>query len=105
MGWQKRSYGRRYYSSREHAFIICGISKGLYSKACQKCYDADKTEEKSEGHEFRKKFGGSSKIMEASAIMKIVEDTFCHCCFIIDVIVGDNYSTMRDFLKHPSICA
>ena len=38
MGWQKRSYGRRYYSSRQNAFIIGGRSKGvigmfLYSKA------------------------------------------------------------------------
>ena len=47
MGWQKRSYGRRYDSSIGHAFIMGGISKGiigmiLYSKFCQNFDDVDK---------------------------------------------------------------
>ena len=47
MGWQKRSYGRRYESSSGHDFIIGGRSKGimetvLYSKACSKYDAADK---------------------------------------------------------------
>ena len=29
MGWQKRSYGKRYDSSRGHTFIIDGRSKGI----------------------------------------------------------------------------
>ena len=50
MGWQKISYGRRYYSSSRHAFIIGGGSKGvigmvIYSKACRKC---DATEKRGE---------------------------------------------------------
>ena len=44
MGWQKRSSGRRYDSSRGHAFIIGARRKGIirmvfYSKACCK-FDA-----------------------------------------------------------------
>ena len=47
MGWQKRSSGSRYDSSSGHAFIICGIIKGiigmvLYSKAYLKCDTAEK---------------------------------------------------------------
>ena len=47
MGWQKRSYGRRYDLSSGHAFVIGKISKGiigmfLYSKAFQKCDAGDK---------------------------------------------------------------
>ena len=47
-------------------------------------------------------FRGSSKSMEVSAILKVVEDALYNCLFIIDVIVSDNGSTMRAVLKHPS---
>ena len=40
--------------------------------------------------------------MEASAILKMVEDAFYNRFFIIDFIVSDNDSTMRALLKHPS---
>ena len=50
----------------------------------------------------QKIFEGSSKSMEASAILKIVEDAFYNCFFIIDVIVRDNASTMQAVLKYPS---
>ena len=40
--------------------------------------------------------------MEASAILKMVEDAFYNCFFIIDVIVSNDDSTMRAVLKHPS---
>ena len=40
--------------------------------------------------------------MEASAILKMVEDAFYNRFFIIDVIVSDNDSTMQAVLKHPS---
>ena len=43
--------------------------------------------------------------MESDAIMKMVEDTFLHRCLIIDAIVSDDGSTMRDVIKHPSIVA
>ena len=79
MGWQKRSSGRRYDSSSGHALIIGGRKKGiigmvLYSKACRKCESAEKKGEEAEEHEFPKNFKGSSKSMEASAILKMVED-------------------------------
>ena len=107
MGWQKRSSGRRYDSSGGHAFIIGERSKGiigmvLYSKACQKCDAAEKRREEAEEHECPKNFEGSSKSMEASAILKMVEDAFYNCFFIIDVIVSDNEITMRAVRKHPS---
>ena len=41
--------------------------------------------------------------MEASAILKMVEDAFYNRYFIVDVIVSDNNSTMRAVLKHPLI--
>ena len=41
--------------------------------------------------------------MEASAILKMVEDAYYNRFFIIDVIVSDGDSTMRAVLKHPSI--
>ena len=40
--------------------------------------------------------------MEAYAIMNMIEDKFHHRCFIIDLIVSDNASTMRAVLKHTS---
>ena len=41
--------------------------------------------------------------MEASTILKMVEDAFYNSFVIIDVIVSDNDSTMRSVIKHPSI--
>ena len=81
MGWQKISYGRRYDSSSGHAFIIGARSKGvikmvLYSKACRKFYAAEKRREEAEEHECPKNFEGSSKSMESSEILKMVEDAF-----------------------------
>ena len=77
MGWQKRSSRRRYDSSSGHAFIIRERSKGiigmvLYLKACRKCDAAENRREESEEHECPKTFEGSSKSMEASAILKMV---------------------------------
>ena len=91
MGWQKRSSGRRYDSSSGHAFIIGGRSKGvigmaLHSKAWQKCDSAEKILEEAEEHECPKNFEGRSKIMEDSAILKMVEDAFYNCLFIIGVV-------------------
>ena len=40
--------------------------------------------------------------MEASEILKMVEDAFYNCFFIIDVIFSDDGSTMRAVIKHPS---
>ena len=99
MGWQKRSSGRRYDSSSRHAFIIGARSKGiirmvLYSKACRKCDAADNRGEESEEHECPKNFEGSSKSMEASAILKMVEDSFLNRFFVIDIIVSNDDSTM-----------
>ena len=39
---------------------------------CQKCDAAEKRGEEAEEHECKKNFGGSSKSMEASAILKMV---------------------------------
>ena len=108
MGWQKRSSGRRYDSSSEHAFIIGGRRKGiigmvLYSKACRKCDSAEKKGEEAGEHECPKNFEGSSKSMEASTILKMVEDAYYNRFFIIDVIVSNDYSTVQDVLKHPII--
>ena len=107
MGWQKRSSRRRYDSSSGHAFIIGASSKGiivmvLYSQACRKCDVAEKRREEAEEHECPKNFEGSSKIIEASTILNMVEDALYNRFFIIDVIVSDDDSTMRAVLKHPS---
>ena len=108
MVWQKRSYGRRYDSSSGHAFIIGARSKGvigmvIYSKACRKYDSAEKRGEEAEEHEFPNKFKGSSKSMEASVILKMLEDAFCDRFFIVDAIVSDDDRTMRAVLKHPLI--
>ena len=39
--------------------------------------------------------------MEASAILKMVEDALYNLFFIIDVIVSDNDITMQAVIKHP----
>ena len=41
--------------------------------------------------------------MEASAILKIVEDALYNLFFIVDVIVSDDDSTMRYVLKNTLI--
>ena len=43
--------------------------------------------------------------MEASTILKMVEDALYTRFFIIDIIVSNDDSTMRAVLKHPSIYA
>ena len=40
--------------------------------------------------------------MDASAILKMVEDALYNRFFIIDVIVSDDDSTMQAVLKDPS---
>ena len=40
--------------------------------------------------------------MEASEILKMVEDEFYNCFFIIVVIFSDDDITIRAVLKHPS---
>ena len=40
--------------------------------------------------------------MDASAILKMVEDAFYNRFFIFDVIVSDIDSTIQDVLNHPS---
>ena len=107
MGWQKRSSGRRYESSSRHTFIIGERRSGvigmfLYSKTCQKFDAAEKRGEEAEEHECPKNFKGISNSMEASEIMKMVEDYFYNRFFIIDVIVRDDDSKMRAVLNHPS---
>ena len=42
--------------------------------------------------------------MEASTILKMVEDAFYNHFFIIDVIVSDDNGTMRAVVNHPLIC-
>ena len=75
----------------------------LYSKACRNCDSAEKKGEEAEEHECPKNFEGSSKSMEASDILKMVEDAYYNRFFIINVIVSDDDSTMLAVLKHPSI--
>ena len=41
--------------------------------------------------------------MEASAILKMVEDAFYNRSFVVDAIVSNDDSTMRAVLKHPLI--
>ena len=74
----------------------------LYSKAFRKCDAAESIREEAEEHEFPKNFEGSSKSMEASVTLKMVEDALYNRFFIIDVIVSGDDSTVRDVPKHPS---
>ena len=74
----------------------------LHSKAWQKCDSAEKILEEAEEHECPKNFEGRSKIMEDSAILKMVEDAFYNCLFIIGVVFRESDSTMQAVLKHPS---
>ena len=39
--------------------------------------------------------------MSTDLILKMVEDVLHHRCFIIDIIVSDNGSTIIDVIKHP----
>ena len=99
MGCQKISYGRRYDSSSRNAFIIGDKSKGiigmvLYSKACRKCDGSKKRGGVLEYYECPNKFEGSSKNIEASAIMNMVDYAFYNLFFIIDVIVREDDSTI-----------
>ena len=75
----------------------------LYSKACRKCDDAEKRGEEVEKNECPKNFEGSSKCMEASAILKTVEDALYNRFFIIDIIVSSDGSTIKDVLTNLSI--
>ena len=75
---------------------------GLYSKACQNCDAAENRRKEAEEHECPKNFEGISKIVKDSAILKMVQDSFYNCFFIIDVIVSDDDSTMLFLIKHPS---
>ena len=43
--------------------------------------------------------------MEAAEILKMTEDAFQNRCYIIDVIISDDNSTMWSVLKNKSIGA
>ena len=108
MDWEKRSSVMRYDSSNRHAFIVSGISKGiigmfLYYNSFRERDSTYNREEVAEEHDFPKNFEGSFKIMEAAAILKMVEEAFHYLCFIIDGIVRNDDTTMQAVLKHPSI--
>ena len=75
----------------------------LYSKAFRKCDSAEKRGEEAEEHEYPKNFEEISKIMEASAILKMIEDALYNRDFTIEFIVSEDDSTMRAVLKHPLI--
>ena len=77
----------------------------FYSKACQKCDAADNRGEEVEEHDSTKNVQVRSKSMEAATILKMVEDALHDICFIIDVVVSENDSTMRAVIKHPPIGA
>ena len=74
----------------------------LYSKACRKCDAAEKRREEAEEHEHSKNFYGSSKIIEAYVILKMVEDAFYNRFFIIDVIISNYDIMMWAVLNNPS---
>ena len=74
----------------------------VYYKAWYKCDYAENRGGEVEEHDYPKNFDGSSKSMEASAILKMLENAFYNRFFIIDVIVRDYESTIRAVLKHPS---
>ena len=65
------------------------------------CDVAEKIGEEPEEHECPKNFEGSSKSMEASAILNMVEDEFYNCFLTIGVIVSNDDSTIQDVFKHP----
>ena len=75
----------------------------LYSRACRKCDSEEKRGEEAEENYLSKNFKESSKSMEASTILKMVEDAFYNRFFIVDVIVSNNDSTMWAGIKHPLI--
>ena len=75
----------------------------LYSKACRKCDAADKRGEEAEEHEYPNNFEGNSKRMEASYILKVVEDAFHNRFFIVDIVPGDNDITVQAVLDHTLI--
>ena len=94
-----------YDSYIRHASIIGGIYKGiidmvLYSKACQKCDAEDNRREEEEEHNTQKNFEGIFKIVNTGAIIKMVEDKFFLFCFIIDVILINDDSTIRAVVNH-----
>ena len=81
--------------------MIIGIV--LYSKACRNCDYKENRGEESEEHEFPKNLEGRSKSMEASAILKMVENAFYNQFSIVYFIVSNDKSTMRAVLEYPSI--
>ena len=74
----------------------------LYSKAFRNCGAVLKRVLEAEEYEYPNNFERSSKRMEASTILKTVEDAFYNRFFIIYVIVSDNDST-KTFCAQASI--
>ena len=108
MGWQMRSSGRKYASNSGHGFIVGGLTKQVigmvvYSKLCRVCLEAEKKKVPPAEHDCQKNFEGSSKSMEASAILKLVTDAHKKRRFIVHVIISDDDSTMQAHLTHPRL--
>jgi len=97
MGWQVRSSGGKYGSTSGHAFLIGALSKKIldsviYTKRCAICSGHESRTGTLEGvkaHTCVKNFEGSSKSMEAAALIQMIirmpeEKGISVCCIISD---------------------
>ena len=104
MGWSKRLSGNSYDSHSGHSYAIGLYGRKIidsctYCKVCNVCKQARIKNLTPKKHYCAKNWEGTSKSMEASAILKICAQAPLKG-YHVGVIISDDDTTMRAHLKH-----
>ncbi len=110
MGWQVQSSGGKYGSSTRHAFLVGALGKKimnsvLYNKKCAVCTKHESRTGSTVGvreHQCMKNYVGTSKSMEASALVKMLIQMVEEKNILICAIISDNDSCGRARARHIS---
>ena len=104
MGWQRRSAGRSYNSMSGHGSLIEKESGKLLAYGCRItnckiCDIAAKTNEEPKPHDCRKNWGGSSKAMEQSVAVELVQEVRCDAAAVKTIVMDDDSTTLSHLRK------
>ena len=108
MGWPTKGSGKAYNSHTGFGHMVGVYSKKvLFSKIlcglCHICDNAKKSNKKAKKHDCIKNWDGSSKRMEAQAILDMCISCPYNRNFVAHWIISDDDSSMRAVLRHAKL--
>ena len=110
MGWQRRGSGRTYNSMCGHGSLMGQETKqiidyGYRCKSCRCCKIATREKREPNSHDCRKNWTGSSKAMEASVAVEVMNHTCSPESKVQTIIMDDDTTTLSHLRNeyYPSI--